>query len=183
MGKPLGKKILLLLAVTHGVVVSGDRHDLLAVYSPRLLRQSFGSRCRRRPRSRCSPPLFLSPLNSFLVLYSWPNIPIGPGRSRLRGGCSSRTPYLQYTFFLRRRKGSTVPTQSPTASPRPRQCGPSLARRPASLLLALTCEVGVLLYTDSGGGSFPYHSSGVYAICRRHAPRSRFLAAPGPLSS
>ena len=28
-----------------------------------------------------------------MVLYSWPNLSVGPGRSRLRGGCSSHTPY------------------------------------------------------------------------------------------
>jgi hypothetical protein len=81
------------------------------------------------------------------------------------------------------RRGSAVKTQSLAASPRPRNRGPLLAGQPASLLLAWTCRVGVLLNTDGGGGSLPYHSSAMDAVCRRRPPRPRFLATPGPLSS
>jgi hypothetical protein len=45
------------------------------------------------------------------------------------------------------------------------------------------CSWPVLLNADGGGGSLPYHSSAVDAICRRQPPIPRFLAALGPLSS
>ena len=83
--------------------------------SPRLLRQSF--RCRRRPRSRCSPPRVL-----LLQTRSWSCIPgrISPSDRagvELRGGCSSRTPYSQYTISHRRRRVSTVSSSHDTAVP------------------------------------------------------------------
>ena len=53
----------------------------------------------------------------------------------------------------------------------------------ASLFLASTCRIGGLVIADGVGGILPYHPSAVDAICRRRLPRSRFLAAPGPLSS
>jgi hypothetical protein len=85
--------------------------------SPRLLRQSFGSRCRRRPRSRCSPPRVL-----LLQTRSWSCIPgrISPSDRagvELRGGCRSRTPYWQYTISRRRRRVSTVSSSHDTAVP------------------------------------------------------------------
>jgi hypothetical protein len=60
---------------------------------------------------------------------------------------------------------------------------PSSCEAAASLLPAWTYGVGVLVNADGGGGSLPYHSSAMDAICCRRPPIPRFLAALGPLSS
>jgi hypothetical protein len=144
--------------------------------SPRLLRQSFGSRCRRRPRSRCSPPRVL-----LLQTRSWSCIPgrISPSDRagvELRGGCSSRTPYWQYTISRRRRRVSTVSSSHDTAVP---FLWGSLLHAPH------LDEIVHSLRSPRQTGSSPWRRCGRRSAARRRRARSATAdPLPGkPLSS
>ncbi len=80
------------------------------------------------------------------------------------------------------RRGSSLKTQSPAASPRPRHRGPLLAGQPASLLLACTCGVGVPANADGGGDSIPYTPQQCM-VRDLPPPPSRTLLPCGPRSA
>ena len=81
------------------------------------------------------------------------------------------------------REGSTVKTLSPAASPRPRHRSPSLARQPASLLLAWTFWVDVHVDADGGGGSLPYTPPQCARSTTAALQGRASLRPPVPLSS
>ena len=82
------------------VVVGENRHylPLCSIFSAPAPMKTFGARCHRRPRARCSPPRALSfeLIPGLVVLVESPRR-AGP-EWLLRGGFSSRTQYIRYAI-------------------------------------------------------------------------------------
>ena len=157
-----------------------------------------GNSCRLSPYPpfyRSSAGLLLPPKRStdlpcgWLSIFSLPPCSVFPDEPGWGLKPRRRQYFVRYgkaryrTIYCRRAKrllGEDVVPCGLASATTPRSCSCETA---ASLLSAGTCGVGVLVNADGGGGTLPYHSSAVDAICRRRPPKPRFLAALGPLSS
>jgi len=175
MGKPLGKKPLLLLAVASGVVFGGDRHDLLARFPAPAPAEFLVSMPPSATFSLLSPSSS-SPPNSFLVLYPRSNLPVGPGRSRTPGRLQLPYPVL-----------AVLDLQAPARRLQHRRRDPL---RPLlgyhGVVLLLRDDVSLSPSWNIGSVSPRTHVAAAadsrtllrtYATCRRHLAEPRSLEA------